>query len=198
MLPHIGPAVPRRGTSISRMLVLRLFFACGWRIEGTIPNVPKAVVVGAPHTSNWDLAITLAGAFGLGVRVFWVGKHTLFRGIAGAVLRWLGGISVNRRQARGFVESVLREYKWRDQFFVAIMPEGTRYAVREWKTGFYHIAYGAQVPIILAAFDYGHQVLRFGPAIMPSGDLDHDLALIKAHFAGIRGKHPRPPAPPDP
>jgi 1-acyl-sn-glycerol-3-phosphate acyltransferase len=189
--PRIGPALPRRGGRFSRSFAAQLLRAAGWRIEGEIPNAPRFVVIGAPHTSNWDSFLTFAASFALGVRLSWVGKHTLFRGPAGPLMRWLGGVSLDRRRSQGFVEAMVEEFRRRERFILAIMPQGTRGRsgqTQQWKTGFYHIAQGAGVPILLVAFDYGNRVLRFGPVIEASGELD--LAAIRARFDGVRGRHP--------
>ena len=174
-----------RGVSLT---VLRV---TGWRVEGTLPShATKSVLIAAPHTSNWDLPYTLMLAFVLRLRVYWMGKQSLFRAPFGGVMRWLGGIPVNREQSSNLVASsaqAMRSAKGAMQLIVP--PEGTRGKTRHWKTGFYFIAQQAGVPIVLAFVDYGRKVGGLGPVFEPTGDLDADMATIKAFYAPIKGKN---------
>lgn len=163
----------------------------GWTIEGSLPaHAAKSVLIAAPHTSNWDLPYTLMLAFSLHLRVYWMGKQSLFRAPFGGVMRWLGGIPVNREQSSNLVASsaqAMRAAKGPMQLIVP--PEGTRGKTRHWKTGFYYIAQEAGVPIVLAFVDYGRKVGGLGPVFEPTGDLDADMATIKAFYAPIKGKN---------
>ena len=163
----------------------------GWTIEGSLPaHAAKSVLIAAPHTSNWDLPFTLMLAFSLRLRVYWMGKQSLFRAPFGGVMRWLGGIPVNREQSSNLVASsaqAMRAAKGPMQLIVP--PEGTRGKTRHWKTGFYFIAQEAGVPIVLAFVDYGRKVGGLGPVFEPTGDLDADMATIKAFYAPIKGKN---------
>ena len=163
----------------------------GWTIEGSLPaHAAKSVLIAAPHTSNWDLPYTLMLAFSLHLRVYWMGKQSLFRAPFGGVMRWLGGIPVNREQSSNLVASsaqAMRAAKGPMQLIVP--PEGTRGKTRHWKTGFYFIAQEAGVPIVLAFVDYGRKVGGLGPVFEPTGDLDADMATIKALYAPIKGKN---------
>ena len=163
----------------------------GWKIEGALPpNGQKSVLIAAPHTSNWDLPYTLMLAFSLRLRVYWMGKQSLFRAPFGGVMRWLGGIPVNREQSSNLVASsaqAMRAAKGPMQLIVP--PEGTRGKTRHWKTGFYFIAQEAGVPIVLAFVDYGRKVGGLGPVFEPTGDLERDMADIKAFYAPIKGKN---------
>ena len=188
---QVGSALPRRGNRVSHALAAGLLRLFGWRIEGEVPDVPKLVAVGAPHTSNWDLALTLATAFALGIRLSWVGKKELFWWPLGTFLGWLGGVGVNRTKPQAFLRAIIQEFNRRDKFLLAIMPEGTRREGSDWKPGFYFIARLAKVPMTLVAFDYANKVMRLGPTIYPSGDADTAVAEIKAHFANVQGKYPR-------
>lgn len=189
-MPVLGDAVPRRGNAFSQWLARAILARLGWRIEGEIINLPKMVLIGAPHTSNWDLILTIGVMFALGVRFSWVAKHTIFRWPLGVLLRWLGGIGINRRSTKGFVEKMVGEIQARDKILLAIMPEGTRSKVGEWRSGFYYIAHQAQVPINLVVFDYGRKILTLGPVIYPTGDFAADLPRIKAGFAHATGYNP--------
>ena len=163
----------------------------GWTIEGSLPaHAAKSVLIAAPHTSNWDLPFTLMLAFSLRLRVYWMGKQSLFRAPFGGVMRWLGGIPVNREQSSNLVASsaqAMRAAKGPMQLIVP--PEGTRGKTRHWKTGFYYIAQEAGVPIVLAFVDYGRKVGGLGPVFELTGDLDADMATIKAFYAPIKGKN---------
>lgn len=186
----IGDQVPARGNAFTRALGRTAFRLSGWRLEGALPNLPQFVIAVAPHTSNWDFPLGVMTLFSVGFRVSWIGKASLFRWPARGLLRWLGGIPVDRRSAQGLVGGVVEVFQRRNRFLLAIAPEGTRKKVTAWRTGFYRIAEGAGVPIVLAYFDYARRVVGFGPVITPSGDLDADLATILAFYRGVTPKHP--------
>lgn len=163
----------------------------GWKVEGKLDAAAaKSVLIAAPHTSNWDLPYTLMLAFALRLRVYWMGKQSLFRWPFGPLMRWLGGIPVNRSQAGNLVAlsaAAMRAATGPMQLIVP--PEGTRGRTRHWKTGFYFIAQQAGVPIVLAFVDYGRKVGGLGPVFVPTGDLEADMAAIKAFYAPIQGKN---------
>lgn len=195
-VPQAGNALPRSGGALSRALgrlVLRLI---GWRVEGTLPDVHKAVVIIAPHTSNWDFVVGIAAKFALGLRATWLGKHTLFRPPLGSIMRWLGGTPVNRSQPQDVVARSVELFAERDRMVLGVSPEGTRRAVPKWRMGFYHIAHGAAVPIVPVAFDWSRKTLAIGPARVPTDDMDADLAALAAHFATARGRHGEATPPP--
>ncbi|MBN1381447.1 MAG: lysophospholipid acyltransferase family protein [Deltaproteobacteria bacterium] len=162
----------------------------GWQVAGKPPSLSKFVVVGAPHTSNWDLPLLLAIAFFFGLRVSWMGKHTLFRGPFDAIFRWLGGIPIERQSSHGAVEQMIEEFQKRDRLILVLAPEGTRRRVESWKSGFYHIAVGAGVPILIGFIDYGRNKGGIGPLIDPSGDIEADMAKIRNFFATVTPRHP--------
>jgi 1-acyl-sn-glycerol-3-phosphate acyltransferase len=162
----------------------------GWRIAADLPNLPKFVLVGAPHTSNWDFLLTMATQFALGVRISWLAKRSLFRWPFGGVMSWLGGVAVNRSsRSSGIVEQTVEAFNSRDKFIIAVMPEGTRSRVSRWKTGFYRIAEGANVPVVLVRFDYGRKVMGIGPTIEPTGDVEADMMLIQSYYQDVKGKN---------
>lgn len=168
-------------------LWLKLF---GWRVEAALPDTRKFVMIAAPHTSNWDLPFMLATAYVLRVRVSWLGKHTLFRPPFGFLMRWLGGVPVDRREAHNLVARVVEVFDTSEALVLAVPPEGTRKKAAHWKSGFYHIAAGAHVPIALGFLDYGRKVSGVGAAITPSGDLRADMERIREFYKGVRGKFP--------
>ena len=174
-----------------RPLSVGLLRLTGWRIEGALPpDYAKAVVIGAPHTSNWDLPYTLMAAFALRAQVYWMGKHSLFRFPFGALMRWLGGIAVNREKSTDMVAAsakALREAP--GSLYLVVSPEGTRSKTRYWKTGFYYIARQAGVPIVMAYIDSANKRVGVGPVFNPTGDVEADMQAIKAFYAPFKGKN---------
>jgi 1-acyl-sn-glycerol-3-phosphate acyltransferase len=141
-----------------------------------------------PHTSNWDFVVGVLGLFAVGIRVSWLGKHTLFKPPWGGLMRWLGGIPIDRRSSAGAVEQIVELFNSSDALLLGLSPEGTRRQVDRWRTGFYHIAHRAGCPIVPIAFDYASYTIRFGEPLMPSGDMDADMGELRAFFAGATGK----------
>ncbi|MBM4344013.1 MAG: 1-acyl-sn-glycerol-3-phosphate acyltransferase [Deltaproteobacteria bacterium] len=162
----------------------------GWTTHGVLPDVPRAVLVCYPHTSNWDFAALLFLMQALDVEPAWVGKDSLFRPPVGRLTRALGGIAVQRganaNQSQRVAEAMLRM----DQCLLAIAPEGTRHHCTRWKTGFWHIARAAEVPLVLGFLDYARRQVGFGPLLLPSDDIDADFVRIAPFFEGVLGKFP--------
>lgn len=160
----------------------------GWKIVGEKPADDKCVLIAAPHTSNWDFPTMMVAAFVLGMDVHWMGKHTLFpKGPLGAIMRWFGGIAIDRREARNTVEQMVAQYKKREQLLVLITPEGTRTRVDSWKAGFYHIAVGAGVPIYLGFVDTKTKQAGIMQAFYPTGDYQQDLPAIMQFYKDKQG-----------
>lgn len=162
----------------------------GWRLEAAPPPIDRYVMIAAPHTSNWDLPMTLAVVFAYRLKVHFLAKHTLFHQPAGAILRWLGGIPVDRTGPNNLVEQIVELFNSQQQLILIVPPEGTRKKVRYWKSGFYHIANGAKVPIALGFMDFKRKIAGVGRFFTPSGDFDADLPEIRAFYEGITGKNP--------
>ncbi|MDO9093712.1 MAG: lysophospholipid acyltransferase family protein [Rubrivivax sp.] len=162
----------------------------GWKVEGSLPpEAIKSVFIAAPHTSNWDLPYTLMVAFVLRLNIYWMGKASLFRWPFGPVMRWLGGIAVNRDKNSNLVAQSAQALINADgPLQLVVPPEGTRGKTRHWKTGFYFIALQARVPIILAFMDYERKVSGLGPVFRPTGDVEADMAEIKRFYAPIKGR----------
>ena len=162
----------------------------GWTVVGALPpQAVKSVMIAAPHTSNWDLPYTLMVAFSLRLHIYWMGKASLFRWPFGALMRWLGGIAVDRSKSSNLVLASAQAILQADgPLQLVVPPEGTRGKTRHWKTGFYFIALEAQVPIILAYLDYQRKVGGLGPVFTPTGQLDDDMAEIKRFYAPIKGR----------
>lgn len=161
----------------------------GWRIEGDWPAFEKVVLVAAPHTSNWDGLNMLAAAGYYRVRLRWMGKKSLTQGPFGWLVKWLGCVPIDRSQSNDVVGAMKEAFAAEERMVLAIPPEGTRSAVREWKSGFYHIAVGANVPIVLSVLDYGKRRVKLAAVVFPSGDYGADLPLIQAHYADAQGKY---------
>jgi 1-acyl-sn-glycerol-3-phosphate acyltransferase len=187
--PVASGSLPRRGNWFS-FTVCRLALSwTGWRFEGGLPyDLSKAVIIVAPHTSNWDFMVGVAVMWTLGIRVSFLGKHTLFHGPLGWLMRWLGGIAVDRSASSGVVEQTVDRFRSADEMLLGMSPEGTRSQVSQWKTGFYHIAAGAEVPIIPVALDYSRHLILIGEPEMPTGEIDRDIAHLESFYAGVAGK----------
>ncbi|MBW2649590.1 MAG: lysophospholipid acyltransferase family protein [Deltaproteobacteria bacterium] len=162
----------------------------GWRKEGKMPDIPQYVIIAAPHTTNWDLPITLALAFSFKCNVYWMGKDTIFKLPFGAIMKFLGGISIDRSTSSNVVEQSIQAFRENNRLVLVIPPEGTRQNVSYWKTGFYYIANGANVPIVMGFLDYKRKVGGIGHIFQPTGDIDADMVAIQSFYATVSGKYP--------
>lgn len=162
----------------------------GWRCEGERPSAPKYVLVASPHTSNWDWVVFMAMVFVYRARLFYMVKNNVFRGPFGPIVRWLGGIPIDRSKASGVVEQMADHFRQAERLELAVPVEGTRRPVKKWKTGFYHVAHLAQVPIVLGFLDFGKKVGGFGPSFMPTGDIEADIVHCQNFYEGMLGKNP--------
>ena len=163
----------------------------GWTLVGQKPDVARYVLVAAPHSSNWDAIVMLLVARTFGVRLGWLGKAEAFRGPLGPLMRALGGIAVDRSAARGLVSATAEAFRGRDALALAIAPDGTRGYREHWKSGFYHIALSAGVPLVLGFLDWGTRRTGVGPTFSPSGDVRADMERIRSFYDGMRGRHRR-------
>lgn len=163
----------------------------GWEILGEFPkNAPKNVVIPIPHTTNWDfpIGVLLRPAYNIDIK--YVGKSALFKPPFGFIMRWLGGIPVDRSKNNNFVDAVIETYKHHDELSICIAPEGTRNKVDRLKTGFYHIAVGANVPIVMIKFDWGNKIIEWSAPFYPTGNQEADFEVIYDYFDGVKGKIP--------
>ncbi|MFT5579519.1 MAG: 1-acyl-sn-glycerol-3-phosphate acyltransferase, partial [Paraglaciecola psychrophila] len=149
--------------------------AVGWKIGGQRPTLKKYVLLAAPHTSNWDFILIVMVAFRLQLDVHWMGKKSLFFFPFARIMLWLGGIPIDRTQTNDVVTQVVEQFQSNDELIVLIPPEGTRSKVSRWKTGFYHIAMNAQVPLVLGFVDAGTKTIGFGPGFIPTGNIEQDF-----------------------
>lgn len=184
-LPPLGPI---------SWLVLKAILAwykwSGWRAEGTLPNEPKMVVVGASHTSNVDFLVFLGTVHAAGRHVRFVGKHSLFKWPIGSFFRALGGVPIDRSARQNLVQQIVEQFDAHDDFVLIVAAEGTRSYTEDWKTGFYHIARQARVPIVCAGPDYPTKRGIFGPVIRPTGDYAEDMKPAFAFFRSLRPAYP--------
>ncbi len=169
-------------------LILRL---AGWRVDGKLPDTPKYILVGAPHTSNWDFVLFLGVVFNLKANVKFMGKAELFRNpLFGWFFYWCGGIPVDRKKSTGLVEQMVDACNKSDNFILTIAPEGTRHGVKEWKRGFYHIAKGAGIPLVMAKVDGRHKTVHVGQMFHLTEDTEADIKAIQDLFKGVIGIKP--------
>ena len=170
-------------------LWLRVF---GWRLHGQVPEaLDRGVFIAAPHTTNWDLPFMLAGAWALDVRLSWLGKHTLFGGLGGVALRWLGGVAVDRSAPHGLVAQAAQRIRDANKgMWLAVPPEGTRSWRPNWKSGFYHMAVEANAPILFGFLDFKTKRVGVLGTLHPTGDIDADMETIREAYADIVGKFP--------
>lgn len=186
-VPPLPASIPRRGNAVTRLLGLAGLALAGWRIEGEFPDRPKLLAIVAPHTSNWDFPLGIAAVYALGLRVRFLGKHTLFNPWLGWLMRWLGGTPVIRDAPQGAVAQVVEVIECEPAIFLAVTPAGTRKQGTPWRSGFYHMAHAARVPILPIAFDADRRAIRLFAPFETSGDYDADLPRLLALFEGIRG-----------
>lgn len=167
-----------------------LLFCFRWRTIGKKPDLPKYVTIAAPHTSNWDFFFTITIALKLDIQIHWLGKASLFEGLFGKFLLYLGGVPVDRSKSNNLVDQMAELIKSRDNFTLVVPPEGTRKHVTKWKTGFYYIALKAEVPILLGFLDFKRRTGGFlDEMYYPSGDAEKDIAEIQAVYKNIIGKN---------
>jgi 1-acyl-sn-glycerol-3-phosphate acyltransferase len=187
--PLAPPNAPQYPPSFAGRLCRRTFLACGWRVAGELPNVPKLVAIAAPHSTNWDVVWGLLFIIGLRLQIRFIGKREAFVWPIGPLLRSFGGIPIDRSAAHGVVDEMARQFATHDRLWFALAPEGTRKKVHKWKSGFWHIARAAGVPILPAYFHYPEKTIGFGPLIYPSDDLAADMAKIREFYKPWQGKN---------
>jgi 1-acyl-sn-glycerol-3-phosphate acyltransferase len=162
----------------------------GWTVKAEALPGKKFILIGAPHTSNLDFFIMLATSFVLRLKLFWMGKHTLFRPPVGWLTRRLGGLPIDRTASHGVVEQIADQMHLADELILVVAPAGTRKYTDHWKSGFYWIASKAQVPIVCGYIDYGRKQAGLGMSLMPSGDVAKDMDQIRAYYKDIQGRYP--------
>lgn len=182
--PTLPKDIPHRGSRLSRQFFKRLYLAQGWQFEGDFPNLPKAVAIISPHTSNYDGWYAFIAMLGIGIRVTIFGKDTLFKPPFDQFLSWCGVIPVKRDTPHGLTQQIVDVVKSKDKIWIAMAPEGTRKSAENIRTGFYHIATGANIPIVMFAFDYDHKIIRCLGVMHPTNDYEQDLNEILERYRG--------------
>lgn len=177
-------------SSFLRLLANLILRLAGWRVDGKLPDIPKFILVGAPHTSNWDFVLFLGIVFHMKANVKFMGKAELFRSPFGWFFYWCGGIPVDRKKSIGLVEQMVDACNKSENFILTITPEGTRHGVKEWKRGFYHIAKGAGIPLVMAKVDGRHKTVRIGQVFHLTEDAEADIKSIQDLFKGVIGIKP--------
>jgi 1-acyl-sn-glycerol-3-phosphate acyltransferase len=173
-----------------RLLAKFLLFLTGWKLEGEIPDIKKCVIIGAPHTSNWDFFFGMVYKLYYGINIQFLIKKELFRFPFRWVFNWIGGIPVDRYKHHHLTNSLGEKMKNSESFYLAIAPEGTRKQTMVWKRGFYHIAKQAGVPIVMGYMDYRRKVVGVGPLFSPSNDIEKDMREIAMFYSNIQAKFP--------
>jgi len=174
-----------------RALIGRWFLKLiGWTRVGGLPSIDKFVFIAAPHTSNWDLILMIAAAWSMKAHVHWLGKHSLFKWPFGWMTRAVGGLPVDRRKPQGLVAQAVELFARSDVLFLAVPVEGTRGRRDHWRSGFYHIARGADVPVATGFLDYGTRRCGLGELIHLTGDMTADMDRIREFYRPVKGKYP--------
>ncbi len=163
----------------------------GWQLDVVQPKEKKYVMIGAPHTTNWDFPLALLTFWTLRQKIHWVGKKEMFWGPLHYLFTSVGGIPVDRSKSTGFIEQIADRFDQADEMVLAISPEGSRSKTDHWKSGFYHIAVSAKVPICLAFVDFSSKTLGFTKVVYPTGDIDADMEVIADFYKDLKGKKPQ-------
>ncbi len=174
-------------TPILRAISIVILKILRWQTRGGELPHQKFILIGAPHTSNWDFPLMLMVVLKLRLRVFWMGKHTLFPFPFSGLMKWLGGIPINRSASHNVVRETVRQFKENKDLVVLVPPEGTRSKVARWKTGFYHIASMAEVPILMGYVNAEKKEAGFADFFYPTGDVEGDLEKIREFYHPIKG-----------
>ena len=181
---------PERCKKLTQLIGKAFMWLSGWKVEGLIPARDKLVIIAAPHTSNWDFVYLLGAAFHLGLKVKWLGKRSLFSFPFGKVMKYLGGISVDRTRSTGMVEQVAENIGSCQKINLVIPPSGTRDKTEFWKSGFYYIAKTANVSLVCGYLDYEKKIAGLGPNFFLSDSLNADMNKIRRFYVGKVGKYP--------
>lgn len=188
--PTLPPNAPQVTARWRRSIGILLFRLSGWRIAGNIPDVPKYVLIVAPHTSNWDFFHGFCAYLTLRLDNTWLAKHTVFFWPLGPLARAFGGMPIDRSRGSNIVRMCVAEFAKRDKMSITITPEGTRSRVKEWKLGFYYIAVEAGVPIVPVSLNYRDRLVMILPPFTPTGNAEVDLPKIKALYSSDMARHP--------
>ena len=175
---------------VLRWFLLTFYRTRGWTAYGTPPADLRGVIIAVPHTSNWDFVNYLGLTHTLGFKAHFMGKKELFRWPLNRFMHDMGGVPVDRTSRHDYVAQMIAEFARRKHFLLTVAPEGTRGAVRAWRTGFYHIAMGAKVPLVVGMMDYGNKTGGLGPAIWPTGDYAADMKKVAEFYRSVTPRNP--------
>ncbi len=178
-----------------KLIATKILNLIGWQLDIVLPEEKKFVLIGAPHTSNWDFPLALLAFWTINLKIYWVAKIQMFWGPLHYIFTALGGIPLDRKKSQGFIEQITEKFNQTDEMVLTIAPEGTRSKTEYWKSGFYHIAESAKVPICLAYVDYGNKKLGFTQVLYPSGNIDADMEIIAEFYKNIKGRQPKKQGP---
>lgn len=177
----LNKEIKRRNNRFARFFGSFVLKLISWKIKGVFPKEKKMVLIVAPHTSNWDFVVCMLTYFALDIEIKWFGKHSIFKGPVGKLFRKWGGIPIERSKKHDVVSQAVDEFNQNESFILALSPEGTRSYIKKWKTGFYHIAKGAKVPILCVALNFKEKEIQVGPTIHLK-EIKEDLTLIQSYF----------------
>lgn len=189
-IPQLNNVCPKRGNALTAAFGRFMMRVMGWQIAGNLPAESKLVIAWAPHTSYTDWFVCMACMLAIRLQSSWMAAHGFFWWPLSQVMKGLGGIPINRNGSHNIVAQMIDRFNRQEQLILAISPEGSRQKVRKWKTGFYYIAKGANVPILLMSLDYATRTLTLGPTFTISGNVEADLQQIQSHFKKFRARHP--------
>jgi 1-acyl-sn-glycerol-3-phosphate acyltransferase len=189
ILPAVPAQAPKLNSRFWPWLMRSLLRLSGWRLLGQLPDLPKLIIIGAPHSSYWDGIWGLMMKIGLGVNINIMIKREVLDGPLGIILRPIGLIPINRSAALNVVGQMVERFDEHERMWLGITPEGTRKHVKQWKSGFLRIAREANVPIQTVFIDYPSKTFTLGPLVHASADADADMSTIRALFRPYRGKH---------
>ena len=190
IVPDLPAQAPRtRGNAFSRWIGRTVLRLGGWKVVGEWPDLPKLVVIVAPHTTAWDVVWGLAVKVAFGVQIDFMAKKEIFGGPVGWLLRRFGGFPVDRRAPAGIIEQVAGQIRDAERMWLVLAPEGTRKRVERWKSGFWKIARSANVPVFCAWFHYPGKTLGLGPLVELTDDCEADLVRIRELFRDHQGKN---------
>ena len=190
IVPEVPGFYPVFGNRATRVLGRWMLKTSGWRVEGEFPAHKKLLMAVGPHTSNWDFLVGVSVMLAMGFRTNWLGKHSLFVWPLKTLMRYLGGMPVNRKAAHGVVEQISEQFRQRDVMLLALSPEGTRRPTKKLKTGFLRIASRAEIPIFLVGFDYQRKTVVLSEVFQASGDIDEDEKVLRDYFRRFKGRIP--------
>jgi 1-acyl-sn-glycerol-3-phosphate acyltransferase len=188
LIEHLG--VNERLADFRHWIGINFMKYTGWEVEGDFPDGDKFVLIASPHTSNWDLPYALAAAYVMNLEFSWMGKDSIFKKPFGGLMKWLGGIPIDRSVNSGVVEQMVQRFEKSDPLYLVVSPSGTRSKRDYWKSGFYWIAYEAKVPLVCAYLDYDRKKAGIGFSFIPTGNVVEDMARVRKFYDGIQGKHP--------